>query len=80
MSFAAVYLDIYIGHREEHARAQVEYDATSALLAKHAAIYGLPESPADLSDEQQDILQEIDVRRQPSHHAGLFLMGVYRAR
>lgn len=60
MSLAAVYLDIYVGHREEHARTQAEYDATAALLAKNAAIYGLPESPADLSDEQQDILQEID--------------------
>ncbi len=56
-----VYLDIFIGNSDEHAQADVAYNATVALLAKTAAIYGLPNSPADLSDEQQEILTELDV-------------------
>ncbi|KAH9854528.1 cyclophilin-like domain-containing protein [Lenzites betulinus] len=54
------YLDIYMGDKDEHDRAQSAYDATAALLAKNAAIYALPTSPAALSEEQQDILQELD--------------------
>ncbi len=56
-----VYLEIFIGNTDEHAQADVAYNATAALLAKHAAIYGLPNSPADLSGEQQEILKELDV-------------------
>ncbi|KAI0827337.1 hypothetical protein BC628DRAFT_1418451 [Trametes gibbosa] len=57
------YLDIYIGDKDEHARAQTAHDATAALLAKNAAIYGLPTSPAALEEEEEEeeqILQELD--------------------
>ncbi|KAI9065186.1 hypothetical protein FKP32DRAFT_1685054 [Trametes sanguinea] len=54
------YLDIYMGDERAHARAQAEYDATAALLAKNAAIYGLPTEPHALSEEQRDILRELD--------------------
>ena len=60
-----VYLDIYMGDRAAHACAQAAYDATAALLAKNAAIYGLPARPEDLSEEQQDILKELDVLSPP---------------
>ncbi|KAI0357029.1 hypothetical protein OH77DRAFT_191754 [Trametes cingulata] len=55
------YLDIYMGDKDEHDRAQAAYDATAALLAKNAAIYGLPSVPSELSEEQQGILRELDV-------------------
>ncbi|KAI0672249.1 cyclophilin-like domain-containing protein [Trametes maxima] len=55
------YIDIYIGDEQEHRRAGAAYDATVALLLKNAAIYGLPSAPSDLSEEQQQILKELDV-------------------
>lgn len=55
------YLDIFIGNKDEHDRDQAAYDATVALLQKNATIYGLPLSVELLSEEQQDILQELDV-------------------
>lgn len=57
-----VYLDIFIGNQEDHANAQAEHDATYNLLAKNASIYGLPESLGDLSEEQKDILKDLDVQ------------------
>ncbi|KAI0088852.1 cyclophilin-like domain-containing protein [Irpex rosettiformis] len=36
------------------------YDATNALLAKNYAIYGLPPTLEELSEEQQQILAELD--------------------
>lgn len=56
-----IYLDIFVGNQEEHAKAQAEYDATYNLLAKSACIYGLPESLSELSEEQKDILKDLDV-------------------
>lgn len=56
-----MFLDIYVGHREIHAKEQAEYDATTSLLAKNAAIYGLPATPAEFTEEQQQILAELDV-------------------
>ena len=72
MTDISVYLDFCVGDREAHAQEQSEYDATAALLAKNATIYGLPASPADLSEEQQQILSEIDVLDQHFYcaHAG----------
>ncbi|THH32575.1 hypothetical protein EUX98_g1624 [Antrodiella citrinella] len=55
-----VYLDVYIGDKEAHTREQAAYNATEALLSKNASIYGLPSTPQDLTDEQQDILKELD--------------------
>lgn len=57
----SAYLDISIGNSVEHGRSLSAYNATSALLSKNALIYGLPSTPAELSDEQQDILKELDV-------------------
>lgn len=61
----SAYLDIFIGNQDEHDRAQAAYDATVALLAKNAAIYGLAPSPAALSEEQQGILRDLDVHPRP---------------
>lgn len=60
MVSSRVYLDIHIGDDAEHARAEREYAVTVALLSKNAAIYGLPATPQELSEEQQDILKQID--------------------
>lgn len=57
----SVFLDIHIGDSEEHALETAAYNATATLLARNAAIYGLPSLPAELSEEQQDILKELDV-------------------
>ncbi|PSR71464.1 hypothetical protein PHLCEN_2v12731 [Hermanssonia centrifuga] len=59
-SDSKVFLDVYIGDRDAHASGQADYEATCALLSKNAAIYGLPSSPADLTEEQQQILSELD--------------------
>ena len=56
-----IYLDIFIGNKEAFAQEEAAYDATSALLSKNASIYGLPSVPQELSEEQQDILKELDV-------------------
>lgn len=56
-----VYLEIYIGDKDEHDRDKAAYESTAALLEKNASIYGLPLSVELLSEEQQDILQELDV-------------------
>ena len=58
---ARVWLDVFMGDSDDHARAQLAYDATTTLLDKNATIYGLPPNPLDLSEEQQDILRELDV-------------------
>ena len=56
-----VYLDIYIGHREEHDKEQERYKKTKEVLKKNAVIYGLPDEPGQLSLEQQETLKEVDV-------------------
>lgn len=61
MASERVYMDICVGHRDLHTKEQAEYDATVALLAKNATIYGLPLRPEELSEEQQQILSELDV-------------------
>ena len=63
-----VFLDVFIGNSEEHAQATAAYDATVALLVKNAAIYGLPQVPSELSEEQQGILKELDVHTFLSAH------------
>jgi hypothetical protein len=57
----SVYLDICIGNRDEYATAQAAYNSTCSLLSNNAKIYGLPSSLADLSEEQRDILRDLDV-------------------
>ncbi|PIL29140.1 hypothetical protein GSI_09189 [Ganoderma sinense ZZ0214-1] len=56
----SVFLHILIGDSEQHARETAAYTSTATLLAKNAAIYGLPSLPAELSEEQQGILKELD--------------------
>lgn len=56
---STTYLDIFIGDKDEHALYQTEYDTTCELLSKNASIYGLPSSPADLDEEQKDILKDL---------------------
>lgn len=68
MAVAFAFLDIFTGNREAHAVAQAEYDATVAQLEKNRLIYGLPSFPAELSEEQQQILAELDVLALASHY------------
>lgn len=56
------YLDIYIGDEQETERLRSGYEHTCALLNKNAAIYGLPATTADLTDEHKEILQDLEVR------------------
>lgn len=58
MTGTKAWLDIFIGDRDAHESQQAAYDATDALLQKNRAIYGLPSSLAELSEEQQQILSE----------------------
>ena len=57
----SVYLDIFIGNREKHAREITAYNSTCSLLSKNAKIYGLSSIPEELSEEEQEILRELDV-------------------
>lgn len=58
MSSNSVYLDIFLGDRDEHQRSEQLYTKTRNILAKNAAF---PPAPEELSEEQQIILQELDV-------------------
>ncbi|KIP10826.1 hypothetical protein PHLGIDRAFT_28292 [Phlebiopsis gigantea 11061_1 CR5-6] len=60
MTLAKAWLDIHIGDIDAHTKEQAAYDATYALLQKNHLIYGLPPSLAELSEEQQEILKELD--------------------
>jgi hypothetical protein len=64
MTPKSAYLDIYIGDRVAHDNEEKAYSATCTILSKNAEIYGLPPSPAELSEEQRGILQDIDVNDQ----------------
>lgn len=55
------YLDIYIGHREEHDKEEERYEKTKEVLKKNAVIYGFPGEPEQLSMEEQEILKEVAV-------------------
>lgn len=55
------WLDIYIGDRDAYNKEKVAYDATDSVLRKNYAIYGLPSTLEELSEEQQDMLKELDV-------------------
>lgn len=55
------YLDICIGDKAAHDHALEAYRITCELLKKNAAIYGLPEKPEALDEEQKQILQELQV-------------------
>ncbi|EKM56956.1 uncharacterized protein PHACADRAFT_160509 [Phanerochaete carnosa HHB-10118-sp] len=55
------WLDIYIGDCDAYAREKAAYDATNLLLQKSCTMYGFPSTLEELSEEQQDILKELDV-------------------
>lgn len=61
MTSNCVYLDIFLGDRDEHQRLEELYTRTRNILAKNAVIYALPPAPEELSEEQQEILQDLDV-------------------
>ncbi|KAL1695352.1 cyclophilin-like domain-containing protein [Schizophyllum commune] len=57
---SAAFLDIFAGDEEEHASNTKEYQSTLDLLSRKAESYGFPPKPEDLSEEQQDILIDLD--------------------
>lgn len=59
------YLDIYIGDEGAFKAETASYELTRTLLKKNAAIYGLPSTPTELTEEQREILQDLHVR--PAH-------------
>ncbi|KAI0694196.1 cyclophilin-like domain-containing protein [Cytidiella melzeri] len=59
-SHPKAFLDVFIGDRAVYDQKQAEYKATAALLAKNHAVYGLPSSLEQLSEEQQQILAELN--------------------
>ncbi|GJE86629.1 cyclophilin-like domain-containing protein [Phanerochaete sordida] len=54
------WLDIYIGDRDAYDKDKAAYDATRSLLQKNYIIYGLPSTLEEISEEQQEILKELD--------------------
>ncbi|KAK0444550.1 cyclophilin-like domain-containing protein [Desarmillaria tabescens] len=62
------YLDINIGDAQRYNDDNAQYQATSALLSKHASTFDFPPTPEELSEEQQDILRDLHC---PSSQAGL---------
>lgn len=57
------YLDVFIGDMTKHEDETAAYNKTRALLDKNASIYGLPDTPQLLTDEQKEILQDLSVSR-----------------
>ncbi|KAG8882079.1 hypothetical protein FRB97_008749 [Tulasnella sp. 331] len=53
------YLDIYIGDEEVFKAETTAYQVTCNLLKKNATVYGLPDVPNELSEEQREILQDL---------------------
>lgn len=69
MTTPVPFLDVCIGDEGSHNEQLEAYNVACELVKKNAKIYGLPESPELLSDEQREILQEIHVRAQkPESH------------
>ncbi|KAJ8073375.1 hypothetical protein PM082_011649 [Marasmius tenuissimus] len=57
---STAFLDVYTGDKEEHSRLTEQFNHTSSLLEKHAAVFGLPSSPELLTSEQQEILIDLN--------------------
>ncbi|EIW85742.1 hypothetical protein CONPUDRAFT_118722, partial [Coniophora puteana RWD-64-598 SS2] len=58
-----VYLDIFAGDKEAHARQEESYNSTSQFLLSCSEKYSLPNFPSqpeDLSEEQQETLKDLD--------------------
>ena len=76
-SATTVYLDIYIGNREEHDKEEERYKKTKRVLDKNVVIYGFPDDPEQLSVEQREILKDVDVLpRSPSWRLVSVLTGL----
>ncbi|KDQ20002.1 hypothetical protein BOTBODRAFT_383856 [Botryobasidium botryosum FD-172 SS1] len=56
----SAYFDIYIGDEAEFGKSLAAYEATSELLARSANIYGLPNIPEELDEEQRGVIEEIN--------------------
>ncbi|KAG8904624.1 hypothetical protein FRB99_001421 [Tulasnella sp. 403] len=54
------FLDIAIGNKDQFASDEAAYQKACSLLKKNAAIYGLPGLPEELSEEQQQIVRELE--------------------
>ncbi|KAL0061763.1 hypothetical protein AAF712_011366 [Marasmius tenuissimus] len=59
---STAFLDVYTGDKEVHSRLTEQFNHTSSLLEKHAAVFGLPSSPELLTSEQQEILIDLNVK------------------
>lgn len=62
MTTPVPFLDICIGDEASHNEQLEVYQVACELVTKNAKIYGFPERPELLSDEQREMLQEIHVR------------------
>ncbi|KAJ3829146.1 cyclophilin-like domain-containing protein [Lentinula raphanica] len=56
----AAYLDIFAGDAGQHESETEQYNLTRSLITKHQAVFNLPALPELLSDEQREILQDLN--------------------
>ncbi|KAL4253107.1 Peptidyl-prolyl cis-trans isomerase [Abortiporus biennis] len=62
-----VFLDIFIGEKDIHRQQLAAYEATCNLVQKNSTIYRFETNkPEELSEEQREILREIDSSIKPS--------------
>jgi hypothetical protein len=66
MTTTSAFLDIYGGDRTQYERDLTSYQLCSSLLSKHAEVFGLPEQPELLNEEQKEILLDLHVVSRPS--------------
>lgn len=57
----SVFLDIFAGDKTQYDASMASYQVTCDLLDKNATIYGLPDTPDLLDEEQRGILQDLHV-------------------
>ncbi|KAH7878194.1 cyclophilin-like domain-containing protein [Lentinula edodes] len=56
----SAYLEIFAGDTIKHEKETNAYDFTRSLISKHGPIFDLPALPELLSDEQREILQDLN--------------------
>ncbi|KAF5380785.1 hypothetical protein D9757_007104 [Collybiopsis confluens] len=56
----SAYLDLHGGDLAKHDIETEEHKFTSSLLAKHASVFNLPSHPELLSEEQREILRDLN--------------------
>ncbi|KAJ3724152.1 cyclophilin-like domain-containing protein [Lentinula guzmanii] len=64
----AAYLDVYAGDTTKHEKEIEEYNLARSLISTHGTVFNLPALPELLSDEQREILQDLN---KSSDHASL---------